>query len=406
MFKKLLVVGLATLLSCGVAFADPGNGNHFGTDWNPGNHYGWGDNGNGNGNGGCGGPDCVGTGDFGAFAAAGSLDFDMDGKRIPNGKAFGMSGYVGGAFAAGAGEIENGEGHVYADATGGGFTITESERYTPLDVNDNPLGDKRIGVRSQSYSQAIASAALDIAVDPDGFGKWKGWRRPYFKVYDPASGHAVGMIGGFAAQGTLNFSKVTESPRYFDSTGKSFGVAGQGSVGAFIGGVYVVSGPDTQFICWPINSYASANIAASIFMEGASLSQSFRWVETNDGFKTEGMGTQVNAWTNVETSYTNENSNFLGFLPQGTGIAGSFVEGGFIAVGGAKTMTVQNAPGMGGAIAGAQGTYFGAGELGCNYEGSATGYSVTTVTTHESMKGSVNSAHAGMHVVSRVNTNQ
>jgi hypothetical protein len=60
---------------------------------------------------------------------------------------------------------------------------------------------------------------------------------------------------------------------------------------------------------------------------------------------------------------------------------------------------------MGGAVAGAIGTYSGSGDLGCNFDGSAIGFTSTSVTTFNGMNGSINSASAGMEVSAHTNSN-
>jgi len=271
-------------------------------------------------------------------------------------------------------------------------------------------------------------------VDPDG--------KLIFGFIPTAGGAVGGEISGFAAQGTLNGSALTESPKYFDTEGLTVGVAGQGSIGSFEGGAYALSGPDyttkewvrvgglykkcnpgqgcrTKFFkqyppqgqgwrkvkdiygCVTVNndSKAGAGAGASITMWGGSYSESYRAVDWNDGTKTEIMGTNVGAYTNIESSGYNYDWD------KGLGYADSNISGGWKAAGGVASVTIQDAPGIGGAIATATGVYAGSGPLNTNYAGSVHGGTYTSVTTVNGMNGSINSAGATMSVTSTVTGN-
>jgi hypothetical protein len=102
------------------------------------------------------------------------------------------------------------------------------------------------------------------------------------------------------------------------------------------------------------------------------------------------MGSNVGAYTNV-LSYGYANDQLIGC---------AFVEGGFVAAGVAASKTVQMTP-TGMAAATAFGTYAGAGGLGCDFNGSAVGYTATSSTTLNGYNGSIMSSQAGMQVSSR-----
>jgi len=357
----------------------------------------------------CEGPLCYGTGDFAAGVAAGDGSFDIDGQGIKRGGAGGLSYGVGGATAIGSGHIKNGVGSVDVTATGGGLTNT----YTYKDKLDRPDGFtgtfKSVRIGSFSEAVGVAGATLDLSVNPG---------------LKPANGYGCGFIIGSAAQGTLNGSYIILTNK-FDSDGFTGGIAGQQSNGSFVGFAHVSSKGDTADYYyggaqndgggWYVKRHGKKagtikwfnkhpenqsewtllgkrinpgvdrsdfdNLNASIEMQGYSYSESYRYGMIGDGWRTEGLGTNVGAGTDVITSGN--------------------VRGSFSASGGAATLTVQSGY-NGGAIAGAVGTYSGGGVLGCDYSGSAIGYSNTSVTTFAGMNGSINSAAAGMTVSSQV----
>jgi hypothetical protein len=319
-------------------------------------------------------------GGFGAAVQAKSGAVDFDAKLIPNGGAFGISGAGGlaagqtaGGVAIGAAEgaFESGqiygwigpkwynwgwktitlggaEGDLYSVA--GGWTKTEAYKYDP------GIGDKSIGVGSYSDNYAVTGGALHV-------GAW-------------GLAGSAGVIGGVAGQGSLDASIIGPSPKFgWDSNGVSAGVAGQGSVGGFYGAAGTVL-------------IGEADIQAQIDMWGYSRSESYRAIEwLGNGVKTETMGSNVMAQTMV-TSYANEEYH---------GLATGFVNGGWVAGGIAASKTVQATP-YGVAKAGAIGTYSAAGELGCNFNGSAVGYTQTTATQTPGYRGSIMTSQAGMQV--------
>jgi len=380
LFALCLVVGTAGMVMAHGNGNGINNGNGHGYDngpgMGPGNGNGYGHNG-GNGDGPCSGPNCTGMGNFDIEASSFGAGLDCDFMLIPNGIAGGISGAVGGANAGAHGFTFDGSAEGEVTTVGGGLTDTDAYWFHP------DLGDLSIGIGSSSFNQAVTGATLKVKADPD----------PLFG-YSTAGG----MISGFAAQGSLDGSYLGES-FFFSGTGDTFGIAGQGSVGGFHGYAYASDFGDLPFCFY--DSKAGAGAGALIDMTGYSYSESYRWVDWDDGVKTEGMGTNVGAGTNVETSgYAYDWDRGL-FATSDAGI-----NGGFTAIGGAMTSTSQNAPGIGGANAMAAGMYTGSGSLGCNFTGAVTGYTHTSVTTVNGMNGSINTSGAGMSVTATTSTNR
>jgi len=321
----------------------------------------------------CEGPECSAEGNFdiSTFAAGGGID--LDGKLIPNGATGGISAAGGVAGGQASGHVEEGRVPIYKwtwcgprivgwktikfgeasaslNTTGGGFTQTNSYKFKP-----EGDFDKAIGVGTHSDGYATTKGRLDVA------------------AHGIAESH--GSMFGLAGQGTLDGSIIGPSPKFgWDSNGVSLGVAGQGSVGGFVGGAGAMG-------------YGSATVEAGVDMFGGGYSESYRGIKWDDGFKTETMGTNVGVTTDI-TSYGNVDRSFVGV---------GFVDGGYVAGGFAATTTIQKTQG-GVAAAKAVGSYSGAGELNCNFNGSATGYSQTSATTAEGYKGSVMNSQAGMNV--------
>jgi len=308
---------------------------------------------------------------------AGSGQFDVDGKLIPNGGALGVTGSAGVVAGKINGFVFNGTvGGKFDPATAGGTGATNAYRFNPY------LGDKSIGVGSSSIAHAQTGAYMRLGVNPGNWG----------------FGEVHGAVGGFAAQGTLNGSALIQSPKYFDTKGFTGGIAGQGSVGGFVGGAVAVSGPDFGRRCNKVDSKAGAELDANIDMTGSSYSESYRFVDWGLGYKTEGMGTYVGANTEITSHGYSNNWN------KGLGWSSVSVEGGWKAAGGATTKTVQyGAGGVG--MASANGFYAGSGALNANYVGSASGFSRTQITTFNGMNGSIISSSAGMRVTSQVSSN-
>ena len=365
MFKKLLVVCLATLLSCGVAFAENQSCNG---------------NAGGLGNGGPG--DCIPNGDNGdsgsgasydvkVGAAGGAITGDIDlitkGGGISGGSfGIGAAGGIAGAQSAGGVLFGKTGGDVWV--IGGGVSSTDdwdTRNQTGFDQMD-----KSIAVGNETHNRAVigANASTYAAIGASEF-----------------------TMFGIGGQGSLNGSFVTESPKYGDTNGFSGGLAGQASAGYFIGAGGVLL-------------FGSAEADVLIDMSGGSGSTSSRFVDWDDYGKTEGMRTDVFAYTDTEAS--------AGWDSEGIAVSG--LQAGYINTGGfAKTLTVQVAgDGSGGSFASAQGNYSGASnqpyEAGrrnptirfSDSGGSAQGYSATTVMTVWGAEGSINSAAAGMHVTS------
>ena len=375
--KKLFIVVLtfALLFGIGNAFAEPGKGNHFGTDFNTGHHYGWGDGGDG---GPCAGAECYAAGNFdiGVVAIGGGLS--ADGKLITQGG--GISGAAGGIGAAGGVAVGSAQGafesydlpyfsfedwkwhsttitlggaEANIGVTAGGLTKTEAYRFNP------GVGNMGIGVGSYTHNIAAVHGALD----------GNAW----------GLAHSEGFFAGVAGQGSLDGSIVFGSPlSFWESKGVSYGLAGQGSFGYIygFGGATVLGSYDLE---------------AGIDMSGFTQSASWRAVNFFDGGKTEYMGTAVLTNTQVE-SYGDAD---------GQGLGGGFVGGQWVAGGFATSKTIQTIEtpyGGGFAAANANGAYSGSGALGCNLNATAQGYTQTSATTLNGYNGSIMRSSAGMKV--------
>jgi len=311
----------------------------------------------------CNGPECSAEGNFAinTFAAGGGLD--LHGVLLTRGG--GLSGAAGGISAAGGigfGEAE-GEftsfrffgrtitlGSAGADlySRGGGeVLIDDAGTFNPH------IGDKSIGV--YSHSNTVATTAGGLSVNAKGLA------------------YSAGVIGGAAGQFSADGSIITGSPKYpWKSDAVSFGVAAQGSAGAFLGGAAT-------------GLYGDAEVGANIDMYGDTYSESYRAIDGN----TEIIGSWVSARTMVTSDkYVDSNA-----------FAGGFVEGGWVAGGLAASGTFQ-ATDYGVAKAGAVGAYGASGELGCDFNGSAVGYTQTTATQTPGYRGSIMSASSGMQVSS------
>lgn len=310
-----------------------------------------------------------------------------DGRILPgfSGAAGGIGGAIGFSEAEADGFVFDGDVGGNVNTVGGGFSTTEAYRFSPH------IGDVGVGVGSWTETSATTGAHVDVNVNPE-----------------QGLGGAAGHISGFTAMGSLNGSIVGPSPRRdWDSDGYSVGVAGQGAFGGFEGDVLVEAGPDVDYWRWQggfcgghwvhvqHDSRAGAEAGAQIDMNGYSVSESYRFIDNNRGFHTEGMGTYVEAGTQVTaTGYASD-------YDHGIANANSGVYGGYVAFGGAATQTVQSND-TGAAQANAVSAYVGAGELNTQFNGSASGYSSTSLTTSNNMNGSVASSSAGMQVHSSV----
>jgi hypothetical protein len=299
----------------------------------------------------CDGPDCSASGNFdiSTFAAGGGIDYDA--QFIPNGFAGGLStGEAQGTFVS-LWRWTLGGASADLNSVGGGVTKTTAYTFNP------EIGDVSIGVGS--YSDSFTTTQGYLHVDAWGLA------------------YSIGSIDGIAGQGSLNTSLIDPSPYFgWDSEGHSCGVAGQGSVGGFVGGAGAAL-------------YGDGEVDAGITMSGQSGSESYRAIDWFEGGKTEIMGSNVFVNTEV-TSYG---------ITDGGCIGGGYVDGGFVAEGLVVSNTVQSVPG-GVATANALGSYSGAGELGCSFNGSANGYTQTSATTYTGYNGSIMSSSAGMQVSS------
>jgi len=354
----------------------------------------------------------------GSFGFAETPWWSADGFAVGGGLAGGHS--EGGAF----GGVYNGSIEGEINTVGGGLSKTET-------IKDISPSEHRVGTLTQN--QASTHGKIKVKADVgDGFG----------------AGAVLGGFHGAAGQVSGNVSHM-HLGWAFDSEGHTGGIAGQGSAGyiagsagALVAGYSVDEGytgrdcndkgkctgwfvktngenagtvryfdgkkprdenPNWEYLgaekVKPRDLKAGAGAKAGIDMTGFSYSESYRAIDKFEGGKTESMGTFVGAGTDVK-SYGND---WEWKVNEGCGIACSnaSVDGGWIAAGGAATRTVQGGDGLGHARAGAVGGYFGAGELGTNFNGSAIGHSQTSITTIDGFNGSINGASAGMKVTAQ-----
>jgi len=228
----------------------------------------------------------------------------------------------------------------------GGETRTISETF-------DPGPGKNIGVRSQTDTRAITAGSLEVGA--------------------VGAAEAAGVIGGVAAQGSIDGSIIGPSPKYFDhSTGVSAGVAAQGSLGGFYGAAGT-------------GLYGEADVSANVDMYGQTYSASYRGVQGD----TEYMGTNVSAKTEVQSDSDYNRS----------GLATGIVDGGWKAGGIAAAKTVQVTD-SGYAKANAVGNYSASGDLGCDFNGAAVGSTFTSATQHVGFNGSIMRSEAEMSVSS------
>jgi hypothetical protein len=303
---------------------------------------------------------CIGSGcgnvtgslDISTFAAGGGIDADAQLAR--HGAAAGISAAGGLTVGEAEGTIKTfkifkktfagGSVEASIDSIGGGLTKTEAGKYTE---------DGLKHVYSASDSYAVTGADMDL------------------KAFGVAA--VEGCVFGVAGQASLDGSIMFNH-------GVSAGIAGQYSAGYFVGGAGVVG-------------FGSAGVDAKIEMNGQSGSDSYRGVFHDGPATTRVLGTNVYAATEV-TSY---GYNY------DCGLSESFLAGGWQAGGAASAKTIQISNG-GIAKAEANGSYSGAGSLGCNFEGSAVGGTQTSATTVQGYNGSVMTSSAAMKVSAKTGT--
>lgn len=313
----------------------------------------------------CDGPECqtISNGAIDVSSAAGSITGDIDVQGVYKGGAIGTSVAGGGAAATADGAIKSGEISGDVGTIGGGLSTTEADTFDP------GVGDLNVGVGTSSWAQGVAGATADVSVD----GK---------------RGNADADIVGLTGQATGNVSGLG----LLFGNGITVGKVGQGSVGGFVGDADARVG-------W-FNGNTDAHMDANITMIGTSDSSSYRFIDWEDGNTTVGQGSMIGATTNVTTSASTSDHD-RGWCAY----ADADLAGAYVAAGNGTTVTVQDSSdrnSVGGAIAGANGSYVGAGCLNTNYSGSLEGYSNTQVTKYNGLNGSINSSSAGMTVTTGI----
>jgi len=336
----------------------------------------------------------VGQAEGGHFAAG--YGFDYDYQFIP----FGVAGGLSAAGSISMGEFEafaiggSAEGETHGVA--GGYASTDAFRDFFKD------GDTRgVAVGSSSYTYAPVSGQAHVAAD--GENGIAGAHARFFAV------------GG---QITADGSALSANPYLMDSEGGTFGIAAQGSVGYVAGEAGAISGPDYtsyewefvgwncgRFGCWPdydlvpyeVDSLAGAGIGARLQMRGHSESISQRYLIDGEGYRGEGVRTDVAASTQVSAS---ERLDWQHDYEYSNGLAGADngLRGGYIAAGGAMTASKLSTP-TGFGTANASGFYVGASSNPrCDFNGAVNGFSTVEVYNNNTMNGTVVYSGAGMSV--------
>lgn len=324
----------------------------------------------------------VGTGalNIGATSMGGDIDYGY--KFINNGVGGGLSAAGGVSTGAAAGVNKNGTMNGSIDTVAGGVMKTTTFKYTPTSSDPSVTLKHADGVGSTSVATGVTGGNLKVSVDPTNKG----------------AGVVAGGIDGIAGEVTVDGS-IIKTTNKFDSDGVSDGVAGQGAVGEFEG--TAGSGPDYKkygFFGPTIDSNAGAEVDAYIEMSGYSESDSYRYIVKGDGNRTEVLGTNVMAGTNVITS--GDKSSY----DNGLGYADADICGDYKVAGVAISGTVQKSD-SGLAIANAAGIYTGFGALNTSYTGTVVGGTSTSITTIDGMNGSIVHSSANMAVSSNVTRN-
>lgn len=298
----------------------------------------------------CEGPDCYATGNFDIKASA--MDGAIDGGIMVN-PGYGISG--GGAAAGGltkgsaSADIDGrGEAEGYIGVVGGGIVDSHQWRtnYDFSHTQENHVG-------SMSEAKAVTDAHMDLTADSD-----QRWKRTT----------ADGDFFGIAGQGTADFSAMK------NGQGFTGGLSAQGSAGFIKGGVDVESG-------WFNAYYPDQDVAdAKINMMGNTYSHSMQEITIGNGVVEKTLQSTNIAQTDVQSSGYDTAEWYEG--------NDAYVRGGFIAGGIAANKTVMEGyNGVG--KASAKASYFGAGELGCDFSGSAFSRTNVTVVKPMGMKGSI-----------------
>jgi len=308
-------------------------------------------------------PECAAKGNFDIGAGSFNYGWDRDGVWIFNGRAGGMSGGIGGTKAEGWGNTKSG-GKASADiaTTGGGGASTKAGTFVPENTAGNPLGDTRRGVYSGSEAYGITGGSLKVVTKGDG--------------------RAGASFRGFAAEGSHDSSMLREGRAFETTTGKTYGHATQGAAGSLSGSVTKAGQKNSGRIV--------LKSEGEISLYGNTYSSSYRFTEEADGARTEGMGSYVEVNQEVETYRKIHDPRPHPKNP-------SEVSGRWMAAGSAGTGSRQVSE-TGIAIAKANGSFGANGNLGCDFTGSLTGYSYTSITSFDGMNGGISQAGAGMSV--------
>jgi len=375
--KKILVVGLAVLLSAGVAFAGESGSACIGS--------------------GCG--NVNGSFKIDTLAIGGGID--AAGKIGNGGAAGGISGAGGVTVGQASGEITTfsyktygynggtpGDPGYYKKLNG---NTAGTIKYFPNGQPENNSEWTFMGSNKGWYTKTIAGGTASAELVTRGGGLTK---TEAYKINE----------NGFVGVGSASDSiAVTEARLQLSSFGIAaaegcfFGVAGEGSANGSImfnhgvtvgvagqyGAGYIAGGALTALV-------GKADIDAGIDINGQSYSESYKGTFVNGQSTTQVLGSNVGAFTEVNSWGSQEYC----------GLSGGFLSGGWQAGGLAAAHTVQVVNG-GVASASAVGSYSGSGPLGCNFEGSAVGGTQTSATTVSGYNGAIMTSSASMKVTAK-----
>lgn len=298
------------------------------------------------------------AGNFDIDVSAYQTVYDYDALYIPGGGASGGGNSYADTDASAQGAFSSFRiwGHRIAlgsvegkvSVTSGALMESDSRFYAP-EIEGCGYG---IGVESRTEAIGITAGHLDLSVL--GFAA------------------AYGDLSGYAGEYTGDGSYMS------NRNGLTSGYSTQEASGSFDGGA-VVAG------------IGSADIDVNIKLSGVSVSQSYKTTTFGENSITKTLGTNSAINTVVETSGSAE--DYL------IGIA--CLNGGWNASGNIGSMTTQMTRG-GNTMATMQAGYCANGSLNTNFNGTATGYTATSITKINGLKGSINSSYAGATVTANM----
>ena len=358
----------------------------------------------------------TGIGILGVTSDAGNFGWSWESKDYSDGFFFG------GGIAGGEGDAS--VGGVVFDGTIGAETFALGGGLSETTILSRQIEGGAVA-GSMTRNHAAFGAGVAGFVDPDDGG-----------------GILFGSFSAFGGQGSINSSGGVEDSGW-NSTGSTKGVGAQGSIGYMEGGGILLAGPDQigdgetfyrggqsgdpgyyvkvkgkkknigkikyfpnghpkKMSEWEflgaekvngVDSEIGGARGGTVFMSGVSMSESYRFQTVEGDATTEVMGTNVGAATRVTSEL------FVSGYKDGCAIGCGSIRGGYLAGGVAASHTRMEYE-NGHADAKAFGLYVGGGQIGSTYDGSAAGYTQTSITTVDGMNGSINRSSSSMRVTS------